>query len=256
MKRIIKILTAVGLLVGLAFLLCFAENRYRQSVIEEVVIDLKVPGPDTVILHDEVLEYITAHSDSILGSPVSDVNVEKIEALVKEFRWLQEVDASVTITGKLRVTALQRLPVMKVIPEKGKPFYIDDEGGLLKPKVFFPVYVPAVSIKGEFPGPDELPMRLSDLENRELDESFKLVMNIRKNDFINALTDQLIVNEKNEFELITKIKGPLIILGNTERLEEKFEYILHVYKIILPAKGWDHYKTINLKYANQVVCAR
>jgi cell division protein FtsQ len=44
-----------------------------------------------------------------------------------------------------------------------------------------------------------------------------------------------------------------ILLGNADSLESKFHNLLVFYKKALPQVGWDTYKGINIKYANQVV---
>jgi cell division protein FtsQ len=47
-----------------------------------------------------------------------------------------------------------------------------------------------------------------------------------------------------------------IILGDCSDLEQKFKKLFAFYKDGLNKIGWNTYKTINLKYKNQVVCTR
>jgi len=44
-----------------------------------------------------------------------------------------------------------------------------------------------------------------------------------------------------------------ILLGNADSLKIKFDNLLAFYKQALPKVGQDTYKTINIKYTNQVV---
>jgi cell division protein FtsQ len=43
------------------------------------------------------------------------------------------------------------------------------------------------------------------------------------------------------------------LLGNADSLDVKFKNLLGFYKQALPKMGWEAYKTINIKYTNQVI---
>jgi cell division protein FtsQ len=43
------------------------------------------------------------------------------------------------------------------------------------------------------------------------------------------------------------------LLGNADSLDVKFHNLLAFYKQALPQVGWDAYKLINIKYANQII---
>ena len=45
-----------------------------------------------------------------------------------------------------------------------------------------------------------------------------------------------------------------IIFGYPVDLDEKFNKIMLFYKRIAPLKGWNTYKTVNVKFKNQIVC--
>jgi cell division protein FtsQ len=45
-----------------------------------------------------------------------------------------------------------------------------------------------------------------------------------------------------------------IEFGKAEQIEEKFSKLTIFYQKILPFKGWNTYKRVNLKYFNQIVC--
>lgn len=85
---------------------------------------------------------------------------------------------------------------------------------------------------------------------------WKLASYIRQNIFLSAQIDQIIVTENLEIELIPLIGEQLIILGDIDNLEIKFQNLETLYTQGFQMVGWDKYKTINLKYINQVVCTR
>jgi cell division protein FtsQ len=61
------------------------------------------------------------------------------------------------------------------------------------------------------------------------------------------------VNQDHEIELIPRVGNNRILLGNADDLEAKFHNLMVFYKQAIPQVGWDRYKIINIKYANQVV---
>ena len=46
----------------------------------------------------------------------------------------------------------------------------------------------------------------------------------------------------------------MFIIGQPTSLEEKFEKMGKYYKVIIPEKGSDAYRTVDLRYKGQIVC--
>jgi cell division protein FtsQ len=59
-----------------------------------------------------------------------------------------------------------------------------------------------------------------------------------------------------DLELIPRVGNHTIILGNVSDLQEKFNKLMIFYKEAMPKVGWNKYKTLNLKYKNQIVCKK
>ena len=85
---------------------------------------------------------------------------------------------------------------------------------------------------------------------------YKTALFIKKDTLWNAQIEQIYVDERNDMELIPRVGNQRIILGNADSLEVKMNNLLAFYKKAMPKVGWDTYKTINIKYTNQVVCER
>ena len=79
---------------------------------------------------------------------------------------------------------------------------------------------------------------------------------IRKDSLWDAQIAQLYVNKDHEIELIPRVGNHRILLGDADSLTAKFRNLRAFYKKALPQVGWDTYKLINIKYANQVVGVR
>jgi cell division protein FtsQ len=85
---------------------------------------------------------------------------------------------------------------------------------------------------------------------------YKAAKFIQKDTLWNDQVEQLFVNLKGDIELVPRVGDHKIILGTADSLETKFRNLLVFYKKAIPKVGWDAYKSINLKYANQIVCER
>lgn len=79
---------------------------------------------------------------------------------------------------------------------------------------------------------------------------------LNKQDFTRALAEQLYINTQGELELIPKIGEQIILLGDTTRLTEKIENLNTFYTRGMDAEGWSNYRSISLKYRNQVICTK
>ena len=255
MQRSIKILVSAILIAGLAFLLAFTEKRYHSSKVKSLDFHIQLAGPDTIILEKEVRDLVLRKFDSLEGEKVAMVNLEEIENLIDSIAWLEYTDASITVTGKLRVNSHQKVPVARIMTNGNGNFYVDRMGNVLPEKINFPAYVPVLTFD-RITIPANQVTGLKELDEPVLTEALDFILKLRENEFMNSMVDQVHVNSDGKYELVPKIGGHVIKFGNTERMNEKFENLLHIYKIVLPAKGWDYYSAINLEYEKQVVCIK
>ena len=79
---------------------------------------------------------------------------------------------------------------------------------------------------------------------------------IHDNPQYDGVFDQVTVDEKGDLVLTPKLGNTIVIVGDTTRLAEKFENLWAFYDQGVKKVGWDTYKTINLKYNNQLVCTK
>ena len=85
---------------------------------------------------------------------------------------------------------------------------------------------------------------------------FVLVNNIEKSTTLKTMTDQIIVNKMNDFEIIMQPNNQTVKIGNITGLNAKFEKLLNFYKSDYNKFNWTKYKSINLKYSNQIICSK
>ncbi|MEG2366281.1 MAG: hypothetical protein RSB29_05980 [Alistipes sp.] len=86
------------------------------------------------------------------------------------------------------------------------------------------------------------------------------VKSIEKSPFWQAEVVQIVastsVSGELEVELIPRSGNHRILFGRIENVERKFEKLLRFYRCGLDNLGWDSYRTIDVRYADQVVCVK
>jgi cell division protein FtsQ len=201
---------------------------------------------------------IITNLDTMTGRQLREINLEEIEELIRKNHYLRQADASITVNGVLKISAIQRKPSLRMISEDLSCWYIDEEGVIMPVKTGYAAYVPILSSNRGFPGKNMISSgeNVHSLDLEQVEHALLLCNYLKKNDFANALIDQVVLSESGEFELIPKIFGPAIILGSIDNIDRKFEDLFWIYKKVLPEKGWEYYKKIYLKYENQVVCSK
>ena len=89
-----------------------------------------------------------------------------------------------------------------------------------------------------------------------VDDLKMLATFVNKNKFWKSQILQIYVDWAGSIQLVPRVGNHKIILGDCSDLEQKFNKLFAFYKDGLNKIGWNTYKTINLKYKNQVVCTR
>jgi cell division protein FtsQ len=87
-------------------------------------------------------------------------------------------------------------------------------------------------------------------------ELFKVASFVDNDAFLKAFIEQIFVRADNELVLVPKIGKQIIIFGNSENLEEKFNKLKVFYKEGLNLIGWSKYSSIDVRFKSQVICKK
>jgi cell division protein FtsQ len=98
--------------------------------------------------------------------------------------------------------------------------------------------------------------RVDTLDTKLARDLYNTALFIENDTLWNDQIEQLYVNQQSEIEMVPRVGNQRIILGTADSLQVKFRNLLAFYKKAMPRVGWDAYKTISLKYANQIVCEK
>ena len=189
------------------------------------------------ITNDVINDYLldnNLHPDSI---KMNDVSFKNIESLLSNHPSIRYANVYSDMQGKVFVSVIQRNPIVRV--QNGKDGYYLDEDGLRMP------------LSNEYTARMLLVTGEVNLVNEN--DLYYLSDVIIKDEFLKKQIVQIDINKDSELLMLTQI-GEQVEFGQIKEVGEKFKKLKLYYE-----KGNSQnqeYKTLNLKYKNQIVCIK
>ena len=228
----------------------FIERKKGEVVCKDVKI--YIPGNQYFIDREEVDNILQVNSRELIGRRMDDININELEKKLKANPFIEFAKVYTDMDGIINVEISQRQPILRVMNRFDQNFYVDQHGLKIPLSGNFTARV--IVANGYID--EAFANHVDSLHTLMAMELFKTADYIRKDSLWDAQISQIYVNKDHEIELIPRVGNNRILLGNADSLESKFHNLLVFYKKALPLVGWNAYKVINIKYANQVVGVR
>jgi cell division protein FtsQ len=257
MKKVLKILLIIPVLY-LFIIPVFLGNSTNSKLCGGVVIDINDSSDYHFVTKGQLLNLAYANSGRIAGKPVKEVSVSAIENGINVLRELKKTEVYMTIDGTVHVYVEQRNPVMRVLPDNGGDYFIDEDGIVVRRRN---LYNPRLHIiEGNINISSAMLNGVSVLDtsikNSILKDIYHLVNYINDDKFWSAQIDQIYVEGDDEIDLIPRTGNHQIHLGTAENFEGKLRNLAAFYDKVLPEVGWNKYSLINLEFKDQIVCKK
>jgi len=257
MKWILKIFMWTIILAYLIIIPGFIVERSGETPCNLIDISLPDSLSSRFVTQDDILNVINAPDNQILGYPIGTLDTREIENRLILNPALKKVEAYKTIGGKLHIEAIQRVPVVRIINNKGSSFYLDAEGAVVP---FSEKFTPRVLIASGYINESKEIRQGLKINNIDSDNIIKQVYElgcfISSHDFWKAQIEQIYVNKNGEFELVPRVGAYRIIFGSFDGYRGKFRKLYVLFEKGLNKVGWNKYETINLKFDGQIVCTK
>ena len=206
-------------------------------------VDLHITGSRHFDLIDEdmVLSLLKEHSLDPIGSPLEAIDVEAIEQTLALHPLVGKAQCYKTGGDMLRINLSGKVPLVRVLNNRGQDFYVDSHGEILS-QHSLAVQLPVATgyIDREF-------------ASKEL---LEVVRAIDRSEFWKAQVEQINVTSDKQIELVPRVGDHLLILGTADNIEDKLERLMNFYEKGLDNVGWNKYRSISVAYENQVVCKK
>ncbi len=247
-KSRIKAFIWVVFLAALAGLTLTAARFQADGVIRDVQAEVVLlEKGNNLIQPEEFVRLVNKKFGSLKGQPIRHVDMRGIEELLLTNPYIRQADVYLGASGKLMLTLHQRMPIMRVVDNSGRHWYIDTDTVRMPVSAHFTARVPLVN--GDFPVTNEVKQwPVSDL--------FAIATLLQENEFMGSLIDQIYMESPEKIWLVPRLGPSRILLGNSDNLEDKVERVTKFYRKALPAAGWDTYSFIDTRFAGQIVAKK
>lgn len=259
MKRIFNISFMIILVAGMIVLVAFTDREHQRLTYKSFRIDVLNPSEKSLITLNEIHELVKKNFGEIEGAPIAGIDLLDLENTVLINPYVSSCEVFQTIGGGLVMKARVREPLVRIINLDGQQFYLDHNGWAMPLSPTHPSLVPVANgkIADRFVSLDKSEKPLAIFPDSSIiHQIFPVAFHLSRDEFLKSFIDQIYVNEKGEIELVPKIGSQNIIFGNATDAREKLENLKTFYQKVMTKMNWEVYKTINLKYKNQVVCAK
>jgi cell division protein FtsQ len=249
-KLVLKCFGWVTCLAGLVVLMSFISIKKKSILCTDIKV--LIPGADNFIEREEIDAILKQGQGSLIGRRLNDLNLEKIERNIKSNPFIAFAKVYADMDGAVHIEIQQRQPVLRVVNANDQDFYIDMNGLKMPVSSNFTanVLVANGKILEHFSG------KVDTLITGIAKDLYQAALYIKQDSLWEAQIEQVFVNDNNDIELIPRVGNQRIILGTADSLDVKMRNLLAFYKQAMPKVGWDTYKTINIKYTNQIVCEK
>lgn len=259
MKKILHISFTSILIAGTIFLLAFTNIEYEGKSFRSFTIDVLNPSDRAMITAEEIKNLVTGKFGQIEGATMARVDLYELENTVLANPYVSSCEVYRTIEGDLVLKAMVREPLVRIVNSDDDQFYLDLNGYLMPVNPVHPSHVLVASglIQDKYISPDRSEKPLNAYpDSSVLQQVYPVAYHIFKDNFLNSFIDQIYINDKKEIELVPKIGSQTIFFGTATDSVEKLENLKTFYQKVMCNINWHTYKSINLKYKNQVVCLK
>lgn len=242
MKRLIQNIILLILATLLVAGVIWARSRKTNEVCQRVTVQI-VNKDSTVFVTEQGVQTELAQSGiKVIGKPMWQINAARIEEVLGHSEYLENVECVKATDGELIIRASQLVPVMRVFENDGSSYYVNAAGKRMNATAIYHSDVPVVQghFTKQFPATRLLP----------------LVKYVEGDSLLRTLVTMYSMRDSNNIFLVPSIYGHVVNIGGVNGFEQKFDKLKLFYREVMPAKGWETYDTISVKWNHQVVATR
>lgn len=234
-------------------LLIAAAGKQKRNTCKDYVVTIKGNRDESFFLDkSEIIRLLkVAAKGNIKGQSKESFNLQEMEDLLENNMWIKDAQLYFDNKDALHVVVAEREPVARIFTSSGKSFYIDaDEKGIPLSENLstrLPVFT-NVPDKKDRTNKDSL--LISDIRTTaqfiSADPFWK--SQVAQVDIVRSDADG-----SWQFEMVPLIGNHIVKLGDGGDIDKKFNRLFIFYKEILSRTGFDKYKTIDVRFAGQVI---
>lgn len=241
---------------GMLTLLIAAMGKQKRNTCRDYAITIKGGQDDKFFLAKaDILKLLKASTKgNIKGQTKTSFNLLQMEELLEDNAWVKDAQLYFDNKDVLHVMVKERQPIARIFTANGRSFYIDDEEQMMQLSEKRNAKVPVFT---GFPE-KKIKTQKDSILLHDVKTTAEL---INSNPFWTSQVAQIDMSpseadDKWEFTMVPVIGNHMVKLGNGEEMEKKLNRLFVFYQQVLSRTGFDKYKTIDVRFAGQVVGAK
>jgi cell division protein FtsQ len=250
-------------IILLFVLLGASMSASNRAMLADVKVQIDFGEGNFFIDKDEVVEVVNDLGYLKDSTLMINLDSRRIEHVLENNAFIHSAEVYEQLNGVLNVDVKVRQPILRVYTQTGQSVYLDEEGKFMPLSSQYAARTPItngyISVNLKSLVGKDINQIADSLEHPDLTvirELFLIVTECRKDPFWKAQFNQFYVNASHEIEMIPRVGDHIVLVGNAKDIEKKLNKLRLFYSKGLNKTGWNEYRTINLKYANQVVCSK
>jgi cell division protein FtsQ len=238
-KRVLKYLLFAVLIGFLSFLYSFTAVRNSQKKVAKIEVKFQA-GNNNFLTHFMVNKLLIQNDTIVTNQAKSVIDLYNLENNVLKNPYVEKAAVFLTIGGVLKTNIKQRTPIARIFSNKDT-YYIDKQG----------VKVPLSS------NYSARVLLVQGVENSaDIKMILPLISYILEDDFLHKEIVGIVKSDVDEYEFSVRSGNYKIDFGKLDDFEVKFNKLKAFYNTTYKNKTIQEYKTITVKYHNQVVGAK
>lgn len=183
---------------------------------------------------------------AVEGQEIEHIHLNQLERKLEKDKWIANAELFFDNRQVLQVRIEEKEPIARIFTSGGSSFYIDSTCRRLPLSDKMSARVPMFT---SFPSDRE---NLSKPDSELMASVKDLAMFIRSDDFWKAQVAQVDITP-NGFEMIPTVGNHIVVLGNAEDYQRKFDRLFSFYKQVWTKVGFEKYDRLDVQYEGQVV---
>jgi len=226
----------------------FAERSETGDVCLDIIVKIGNQYENYFVDEQDVIQLITNNSQRIVqGVHFSDLDLKDMENRLQEEYFIGDAEIYKDLKGNLLVQVELQRPMARIIRTDGPHAYVAEDGTILPVSEKFTART--ILISGKVTELLKEPL----WKTEEGEKLYTLIHFIYQDPFWKAQIAQIEIRKDMDIVLYPQITKQEIEFGQPENLEDKFKRLKIFYDKILPAKGWNAYNRVNVKYKDQII---
>ena len=247
-KRMIQVL---WLLLGAGTIVLFGAAMVHKNKLPCSDVKVEITGAEEHLFIDEkdVLELINSHAN-INNVQMNRVDLRAIETELEKTAWVKNAELFFDNKQVLQVKIEERQPIARVFTVQGESFYMDGTGVRLPLSDKLSARVPMFT---NFPNDKQ---KMAESDSLLLQGVVKMGKYITADSFWRAQIEQVDITPQGTFELVPAVGDQIIVFGDADGIEDKFNVLFTFYKKAWLQNGINTYEKFDVRFKNQVVALK